>query len=154
MCFIQQIVLLGIKYLKTCCEKSKYEVGSLPIKSHDGPLDGKVIPLWLLVFDQDPTKAYICATKKKVLASVEGAIRGTYGDESDLLVQPVIAQIDKTWGRPFINLRCPPSLEMFVHRLEIDKHNPIGRILLECYDALPVYNELRTKIAKLFVDSG
>jgi hypothetical protein len=111
----------------------------------------KVIPLWLIVFDQDPTKAYICTTKSKVLASVEGAIRGTYGDSSDLLVSPVMNQINKAWGQSFISLRCPPSLDLFVHRLEIDKHNPIGKILLECYDALPTC-PLRSRIAKLFVD--
>jgi hypothetical protein len=113
-------------------------------------LDNKVIPLWLIVFDQDPTKSYICTTKNKVLASVEGAIRGTYGDESDL-INPVIDKIEKTWGQQFINLKCPPSLDLFVHRLEIDKHNPIGRILMECYHALP-YNSLRARIAKLFVE--
>ena len=116
-------------------------------------LDDKVIPLWLIVFDQDPTRSYLCTTKNKVLASVEGAIRGTYGDESDLLVPPVMTQLEKTWGKQFIMLRCPPSLDLFVHRLEIDKHNPIGKILMECYDALP-YEALRTKIAKLFVEAA
>jgi hypothetical protein len=125
---------------------------SIPTELHDDLiLNDKVIPLWLIVFDQDPTRSYICASKNKVLASVEGAIRGTYGDESDLLVPPVIDQIDKTWGLPFISLRCPPSLDLFVHRIEIDKHNPIGKILLDCYDALP-YDSLRSRIANLFVE--
>ena len=135
--------------------KDGLPVESLPIKSRDeSVLDGKVIPLWLIVFDQDPTKAYICNTKSKVLASVEGAIRGTFGDESDLLVAPVVEQIDKTWGQTFISFKCPPSIDLFVHRLEIDKHNPIFRTLMECYDALLPYNPLRAKIAKLFVDSA
>jgi hypothetical protein len=130
----------------------KEEQSVEPIEQYSTPtLDSKVVPLWLIVFDQDPTKSYICTSKSKVLASVEGAIRGTYGDESDLLVPPIIKQIDKTWGQSFISLRCPPSLDLFVHRLEIDKHNPIGKILMECYEALP-YDSLRTKIAKLFVD--
>jgi hypothetical protein len=129
-------------------------VGLIPTNScSEQILDDKVIPLWLIVFDQDPTKAYLCTTKNKVLASVEGAIRGTYGDEADFLAPPVINQIDKTWGQSFISLKCPPSLDLFVHRLEIDKHNPIGKLLLECYDALP-YDSLRTKIANLFVDSA
>jgi hypothetical protein len=126
-------------------------VESLPNKSHELTLSGKIIPMWLIVFDQDPTKAYLCASKNKVLASVEGAIRGTYGDESDSLAPPVIREIDRTWGQAFISLKCPPSLDLFIHRLEIDKHNPLCRILLECYDALPC-GALRTKIAQLFVD--
>jgi len=115
-------------------------------------LDDKVIPLWLIVFDQDPTKAYIHTTKGKVLASVEGAIRGTYGDESDMLIPSVIDQINKTWGQSFMSLKCPPSLDLFVHRLEMDKHNPICKLLLDCYDALP-YDSLRSRIANLFVES-
>jgi hypothetical protein len=114
-------------------------------------LDGKAIQLWLVVFDQDPTKSYIYLNKDKVLASVEGAIRGTYGDESDSLVQPIIERINQTWEQTFIRLKCPPSLDLFIHRLEIDKHNPIGKLLLECYNALP-YSQLSIKIAKLFVD--
>ena len=125
---------------------------SLPINSYDLVVGDKIIPLWLIVFDQDPTRAYICSSKNKVLASVEGAIRGTYGDEADLLAPPVLGQIDKTWGQTFISLKVPPSLELFVHYLEVDKNNPIYKILLECYDALP-YDELRTKIAQLFADS-
>jgi hypothetical protein len=127
-------------------------VESLPIKSCDEPaLDGKVIPFWLIVFDQDPEKSYIYTTKEKVLASIEGAIRGTYGDESNLIIPSVLGQIDRTWGQSFISLKCPPSLELFIHRLEIDKHNPICKLLLECYDALP-YDSLRAKILKIFVD--
>jgi hypothetical protein len=132
--------------------KDELPVGSLPNKSHELTINGKIIPMWLIVFDQDPTKAYLCTSKNKVLASVEGAIRGTYGDESDLLAPPVIREIERTWGQSFISLRCPPSLDLFIHRLEIDKHNPICRILLECYDALP-YDALRAKIAQLFVDA-
>ena len=151
---MQTVIVLGLAR-----DQSKYSTTILKdellvefqIKSHE-QIDDKVIPLWLIVFDQDPTKSYICTTKSKVLASVEGAIRGTYGDESDDLVPPIIKQIDKTWGQSFISLRCPPSLSLFVHRLEIDKYNPIGKILLECYDALP-HSTLRTRIEQLFVES-
>lgn len=122
----------------------------LRVESPPHDLDGKVIPLWLIVFDQNPTRAYICVTKEKVLASVEGAVRGTYGDESDCIVPAIIEQLERMWDQPFINLTCP-SLSLFVHRLEIDKYNPIGKMLLECYDAV-VYDDLRTRIAKLFVD--
>lgn len=122
----------------------------LKVESPPHELDGKIIPLWLIVFDQNPTRAYLCITKEKVLASIEGAIRGTYGDEADYIVPPIIDQIEKIWDRSFINLTCP-SLSLFVHRLEIDKHNPISKILLECYDAIG-YDDLRVKIAKLFVD--
>ena len=125
-----------------------------PIESPDGlVLDDKVILLWLIVFDQNPTRSYLCTSKKKVLASVEGAIRSTYGDVPDKVISPVIERIEQTWGSPFISLKCPPSLDLFVHRLEIDKYNPIGKILMECYDAVP-YNSLREKIAELFVESA
>lgn len=131
--------------------KDEQPVESLTTK-YDWPvLDDKVIPLWLIVFDQDPTRAYICNSKDKVLASVEGAIRSACGEDSDVLVKPIIDQIDKTWGQSFISLRCPPALDLFVHHLEIDKHNVIGKTLLECYEAIP-YDSLRAKIARLFVD--
>jgi hypothetical protein len=135
----------------TTTSKEEQSVG-LQIKFPEPILDGKIIPLWLIVFDQDPTKAYIHTSKNKVMASVEGAIRGTYGEEADLLVPSVLKQIDKTWGQSFISLKCPPSLDLFVHRLEIDKHNPICKVLLECYGSLP-HGLLRTKIAKLFIDA-
>ena len=115
-------------------------------------LDDKVIPLWLIVFDQDPTKTYICVTRDKVLASIEGAIRGALGDDAavDCLVSAILEKLGEVWQQSFINLTCP-SLSLFVHRLEIDRYNPIGKILLECYDAL-TYDDLRARIAKLFID--
>ena len=113
-------------------------------------LSEKVIPLWIIVFDQNPTRSYICVTKDKVLASVTGAISGTYGDDADVIIPGIINQIKKSWGKPFICLTCP-SLSSFIHRLEIDKYNPIGKLLLECYDTI-TYDDLRARIAKLFIN--
>lgn len=124
--------------------------GLLVVPTNLKMLQDKVILLWLIVFDQDPAKSYICTSKNKVLACVEGAIRGTYGDDSDI-VHSVVEQIDKAWGQSFMILKCPPSLDLFIHQLEIDKHNPLHKLLVECYDAVP-YDTLQSKIEKFFSD--
>jgi hypothetical protein len=117
-------------------------------------LADQVIPIWLIVYDQNPTKAYLCGSKEKVIASVEGAIRNTLMACSQLDVDTVcdslLGQLKKMWRLRFISLNCH-DLELFVHRLEIDKYHPVGRILLDCYATLDD-GELRNKIESLFLD--
>lgn len=117
-------------------------------------LADQVIPIWLIVYDQNPNKAYLCGSKEKVLASVEGAVRNTLIACSQMDVERVcnslLGQLKKMWRLQFISLNCQ-DLELFIHRLEIDKYQPIGRILLDCYATLDD-GELRHKIESLFLD--
>lgn len=117
-------------------------------------LADKVIPIWLIVYDQNPNKAYLCGSKEKVIASVEGAVRNTLIARNQLDIEMIcdslLGQLRKMWRLQFISLNCQ-GLELFIHRLEIDKYQPVGRILLDCYAALGD-GELRHKIESLFLD--
>jgi len=96
----------------------------------------KVILLWLMVFDQDPAKTYLLTSKDKVFASVEGLVRSVAPDEvSDQFVKIALDILDNTWGASFIPMRFG-NTQLFVHRLEIDKHNPIHQALVKCRGAL------------------
>ena len=96
----------------------------------------KVIPLWLMVFDQNPCQNYLFTSKAKVFASVEGLVRSAIPDDiSDEFVNAVLTTLDNTWDAPFIPMKFH-STQLFIHRLEIDKHNPIHQALTKCKDAL------------------
>jgi hypothetical protein len=114
-------------------------------------LADKIVPMWLIVYDQDPTQSYICNSTDKVFASVEGALYTAIPDaDAEDLRQSLMAQLKSVWQVPFISLTTP-AFTLFVHRLEIDKYNPVGRLLLDCFEVLPE-GDLRERIAKIFVD--
>lgn len=123
-----------------------------PISSNP---DEKIIPLWVMVFDQDPAQAYLFTNKAKVFASVEGLVRSVAPDEmADNFVTMTLATLNKAWGAPFIFMKFQ-NTQLFVHRLEIDKYNPIHQVLIRCRLALEsgsARQEAIESIDKLLVD--
>ena len=101
--------------------------------------DDKIIPLWLLVFNQNPEQAYLLASKAKVFASVEGLVRSVsdeVGEEAaDGFVRLTLDTLEQMWGTAFIPMKLGGT-QLFVHRLEIDRHNPIHQALTSCRAAL------------------
>jgi len=118
-------------------------------------LRDKVTPIWLIVYDQDPSKAYTFTSKEKVVASVEGALRSSNtGDNPDIdvICEEVLLKLDEAWGMSFILMRMF-DIELFIHRLDIDRHNAVGKILMDAHDALDgVDDELAGRIDDLFID--
>jgi hypothetical protein len=119
-------------------------------------LDDKVVPLWLIVYDQDPDCAYLLSSKEQVLASVEGSLKQRFDNEALGRIWDEIKQalIDK-WHTQFMSLSVM-HMQLFIHRLEIDRHHPVGKVLLNCYDRLsddPIGNaDILSQLASLFVD--
>ena len=98
--------------------------------------DEKIIPLWLMVYNQDPTQTYLFTSKDKVFASIEGLIRSVAPDDAaDKFVELALDTLNSTWGAPLIPMQFRDTL-LFVHRLEIDRHNPIHQALTKCRNAL------------------
>jgi len=94
--------------------------------------DEKVITLWLMVYDQDPEQSYLFTCKDKVLASVEGLVRSVAPDAyADRFVALTMDTIHKPWDSPFIACSFQGT-QLFIHRLELDRHNPIQQTLLQC----------------------
>ena len=118
-------------------------------------LDNKVIPLWLLVYDQDPSKAYLFTSKAKVFAVVEGMVRSVVPDEmSDAVVDGTLSNLETEWDKPFIPMQFTDT-SLFVHRLEIDKYNPIHKVLSKYNNVLEYAvggKEVIDMIDDLFVD--
>lgn len=99
-------------------------------------LSAKVIPIWLMVFDQDPSRTYIFTNKQKVFASVEGLVRSVAPEErAEECVRMALAHLENAWNAPFIPMRFQQT-SLFVHRLEIDRYNPIHKMLTNCRAAL------------------
>ena len=92
----------------------------------------KVITLWLIVYDQDPTQCYLFTSKGKVLASIEGLVRSVAPEQAaDQFVNIALETIHDTF------IACKfQNTQIFVHRLEIDRYNPIHRALLQCKNVL------------------
>ena len=121
-------------------------------------LKDKIIPMWLIVYDSDPDRSYIFTNKEKVIASIMGSLESSVPQE-DLEVDDIVSEImqglDKTWGARFTALRFF-SLLVFIHRLDLDRHNKIISTLMESYNTLrdnPGTNdELAARIFDMFID--
>ena len=113
----------------------------------------KVIPIWLVVYDRDPSKSYILCSQDKVYASLDGAIRtafqGANEEAADQICDDLIAQLRLIKPQSFMIVRCP-NLSIVVHRLELDRHNQICKVLFGCLDQ--VDEDTRDQIDRLFVE--
>jgi len=119
-----------------------------------GPSD-KIIPLWLIVYDQDPNRTYLFTHKDKVLASIEGLARSEVPDiMGDECADHVATTLKHAWGSTLITMQLI-STTVHVHRLEIDKCNPIHQVLVGCKAALNTgvgKQEAIGRIDDLFID--
>lgn len=115
-------------------------------------LEDKVVPLWLVVYDQDPTKSYVFADQRKVLLSVEGSIKQMIPDcpANTEAVDRVIDKLKESWAAPFLLIPMD-NMTVFVHRLELDKHNPIHKALCKAIGSVSDAG-VRDELASFFVD--
>ena len=112
-----------------------------------------VIPIWLMIYDGDPSKSYIFCSRDKVLASAESVVRsscaGRMPDEViDTICSDIMSKVAAD-SKPFLMIKCP-AMQLVVHRLELDKYNDIHKCLSRCREQ--VDEPLRKQIDNLFAD--
>jgi|2_EtaG_2_1085320.scaffolds.fasta_scaffold00165_18 hypothetical protein len=111
----------------------------------------RIITIWMIVYDGDASRVYTTTSFDKMLASIEGSLRGYCGDETPALeemYQQVIDRIKAAEEQPAIPMRFN-NLHVVVYRWEIDGSNPIHHILGQCYSAVED-PDLREQIDSLF----
>lgn len=119
----------------------------------------RIIPIWLIVYDQDPRRCYAFTDQDKVLRSFEGSARQMFPDcpENEATIQMILDRIKKNWDESFILI---PLFNMvtFIHRIDLDRHNNIHRALVHATEALSKYMDdldvakALAEILSLFVD--
>ena len=119
-------------------------------------LENKVIPVWLVVYDQNPHRSYLLFSPEKVLQAVDGVIRTTYSANCDEICKNILRLVKDGLDQKFIPISVERTV-IFIHRLDIDKHSPLHKVLLQAYDRLSdsesdVDIDIAAVIENLFVD--
>lgn len=98
-------------------------------------LENKVIPIWLIIYDQNPQRSYLLFAPEKVLQAVDGVIRTTYAEDCDEIAERTLDVVRSRLDKGFTPI-CIEHTLIFIHRLEIDKYSPLHKVLLRAYDVL------------------
>lgn len=112
----------------------------------------QVIPIWMICYDGDADRIYSFTDFEKAVASVEGSVRGYFGDESpefDQVCQQVTDRMRELRTAPCVPMRFN-NLNVVVYNWEIDSANPIHKTLSECHQAAD--DDLKRKIETLFAE--
>ena len=112
----------------------------------------QVIPIWMICYDGDADRIYSFTDFEKAVASVEGSVRGYFGEEGsefDKVCDQVTAKMRELRDAPCIPMRFN-NLDIIIYNWELDTANPIHKVLVECYDLAG--GDLKKKIAKLFAE--
>lgn len=121
-------------------------------KAESENLDTKVLSIWAIVYDGNPSLTYTVGDVEKAMASVEGAIRGYIGDadvDEDVYDQ-IMTKIRAQQHCPCIPISMG-NMNIVLYHWELDKMHPIHQVLRECYDK--VDEDLQSKILSLFYSS-
>jgi len=116
-------------------------------------MNDQIVPIWLIVYDNDFDTAYSTSNYEKMLASVESSIRGYAGDDSDRAedaYRQAIDMVKEAGYNPIIPIKYH-SLTIVVYRIEIEKTNQLHKLLIDCYNQ--VDDTMRQRISSLFCDS-
>jgi len=118
-------------------------------------LDDMVAPIWLIVYDNDPSQSYVFTNKDKVVASIEGSIKSVIpaGVEMDDSADELIKHLADGWEKHRFTVLRFLNLLAFIHRIDFDRHTTVGKILMSAYDALKHTDvDLACRIRDLFED--
>jgi hypothetical protein len=114
-----------------------------------------VAPIWLIVYDNDPNQSYVFANKDKVVASIEGSIKSIIPDGAELddSADELIKHLDDGWDKHRFTVLRFLNLLTFIHRIDLDRHTAIGKVLISAHDALKNTDvDLACRIRDLFED--
>lgn len=116
-------------------------------------LRDKVIPIWMICYDGDAERIYSFTDFEKAVASVEGSIRGYFGEEGpefDLVCQQVTSKMHELRNAPCVPMRFN-TLNVVVYNWELDSANPIHKVLSDCHKVAD--EDLKDRIEMLFAES-
>ena len=121
-------------------------------------LENKVIPIWLVVYDQNPHRSYLLFSPEKVLQAIDGVIRTTFSTSCDEICSRTLDVVKSGLDRcqKFTPI-CIERTVIFIHRLDIDKHSPVHKSLLSAYAKLSESDDegdidIAATIESLFTD--
>jgi len=102
-------------------------------------LDGQVIRMWTIIYDNNIDKIYYFFDWQKILQSLAGAIR-TYLDDdaaSQEIIDGLLEAMATDHGRPIIPLTMSRGkdkvLDITIYRWEFDRFTPLFSVLNKCY---------------------
>lgn len=120
-------------------------------------LDGKVIGVWTLVYDEDANQTYEFSSFDKVLASIETSMRGYLGSETqnaETLYSSIIDAVNERRNHAHIPLRIKTDdniLTIALYYWELSAVHPVHKVLKKCYERAD--DTLKQEIGELFSDS-
>jgi hypothetical protein len=106
----------------------------------------------MICYDGDADRIYSFTDFEKAVASVEGSVRGYFGEESpefDLVCQQVTTRMRELQHAPCVPMRFN-NLNVVVYNWEIDSANPIHKALSDCHECAG--DELKERIEALFAE--
>lgn len=113
----------------------------------------QVIPIWSIIYDDDPGKVYTFSNWSKVMAAVDGSIKWyLIGDKrnSNIIIRHINSLVDLKTSKLFI-IKIE-NLNIRIHRWELDYSSGLLKTILRCIEFVPA--ELQSEINQLFVDSS
>jgi hypothetical protein len=105
----------------------------------------------MICYDGDADRIYSFTDFEKAVASVEGSVRGYFGEEGpefDLVCQQVVNKMWELRTAPCIPMRFN-TLNVVVYNWELDQANPLHKTLVNCYKDTDD-NDLKHQIESLF----
>jgi len=112
----------------------------------------KVVPIWIIVYDNDLNKVYCHTDSAKALASVEGSIRTYIGDSTSItkfVCDKFMEELNKKWGGTLIPIQFN-NLQITVYCLNLDKYSQLHNILSDCYNNLDDH-DIKNRVDSLFI---
>ena len=112
----------------------------------------QVIPIWMICYDGDADRIYSFTDFEKAVASVEGSVRGYFGEDShefDQVCNQVTTRMRELQHSPCVPMRFA-NLQVVVYNWEIDSANPLHRVLVEAHKQ--VDDSLKKQIEVLFAE--
>ena len=105
-------------------------------------LDDKVLALWIVTANHDPEQTYVFTDPEKVISSVTSGIRAYLDPREEMPdtedhIDSFLRTLTGLWDEPYIPFQIY-GLVMTIHRMELDRHNPLHAVLREAYDVLDI----------------
>ena len=114
----------------------------------------KVVPIWIIVYDNDINKVYCYTDSDKALASVEGSIRTYVGDSSSItefVCDKFMEELKKKWGGMVIPVQFN-NLHVTIYCINLDRHSQLHGVLSDCYNNLDDFH-IKNKVDSLFIST-
>ncbi len=122
----------------------------------------RVIPVWVIVYNNDVDQTYTFTSQEQAFASVIRGIDAYVNPDGtmdvDNMLSTVADKLSNGWMLKFIPI-IVNDLTIIIYRVEMDRFTALHGILSDAIDvldnvALPEVSELKHRIGNLFYESG